>query len=254
MTQEIYGITPLSDSVLEYLGASGQLPGALNMSVGMLLNISQGEDGTSAEWGVSGAGVGWRLRISRQAIANIDNGGLDLIKVEAFSNAEVITARVAAAMGHWLLVSYTLQDNDGTQALTLYVNGQAVFRDDTMGPITPFVGQPFLFASESAVISAVFYTEQTLTPQQISRLAYLAQRESITSTPAVPLDHLYNAARSMRPVFTATQQFLDTGTLATPLSALTPDDAVSIGAVLAGDFGQAVISLSDGTLPPPVLT
>ena len=229
--QKIYGLYAVSVSDVVYSGAPGTLPGAATMSAGILVNLQAVDPGANPKFGnFAGGNSGWQISLAPGSTPGAINVSVD-------TDAYTVTLPVYTALQKWLLVTMT---KTGT-TVTVYINGAVAFAVTNVGVvITPQVLAPTLTipAAAKAVVSVAFYTEQALTAVQVASLAAETQFSTLTNTGI--LDHVYNAERSMRPVFTATDTFADTGTL--PVVPLTTP-AGGFGAVIQSDFAATVAPL-----------
>lgn len=227
-----------------YSGAAAALPGAADMSAGVLVKLT--EPGIAAELTFGningGLTLGWRLKIANAAYAT---GGVSPTVI-VNNNVGVLTVPVAADIDKWLFVVFT---RTGT-TITLYINGKAVFvATDADFLVTPQGTAPRLVmpASGDVALAAAFYTETLLPATQVAGL--FAEVLELGSLVPLRVAHQWSAATSLRPVTSAMQTFADTGS--TGGVPLTPSSAVS-GLVLDGAFSSAVVpAVTTGLLNAP---
>lgn len=228
MQPNTYGITPAFGPELEFDGVVGQLPGAVNMSVGLLANVELTASGLNA---IQFENTVWDVVLRRV----VNPGGIDVITAIITSGAQVLTVPLGACLDKQLFVLVTWA---GT-AINVYVNGELVFTGVLALAIVPsLLTAPSLDVAGGAVLTAAFYTEQTIATATAVGLNYAAL---FTSLQPLSFDHLYNAEWSLRPT-APVQNFTDIGSVGGVSLTADPTN-VAKGAVRPSTQGQAVVSL-----------
>lgn len=245
----IYGLrsTGGEDDELTYAGAAGRLPGTASaFSAGVLLNMIA-LDGNDMRVAFENDGIdsGWSLVVKPSAV----NPAV-LVATLSFGVVgpltDVVTVPIGACGSEWLFVSFIISDNEGTPQVTVFVNGEIAYQNDLNEAIIPSVEAPTLSA-ESAIgaslVAWAYYTEGTELNATIMALLNAQLKKNAGTIDwtftdgVVPLQHIYSATESMRPI--TSDVWADTGS--TPNANLTRSEGTAAASVLPGDFAQAVI-------------